>query len=458
MNIPVDKIKKHVLTKLISVLILLILTLCISSGIEAEFGSGPKGFTGRVEINERNSSGAAAAGTSSLITLRQIEQLKKADSYKEVCYSSTMDSMARSRNSFHPVKVVLTDYNYPDFMDMTMLKGAFFTMDVSRYGLDAAVISDELAYRMFASYDIIGNEIYLFNDQKYKIIGIYRNKNSIVSFLGYDGIEKVYVPFTSYPMAEYLPVQTVMVEGGYLDFESFKAHSVESFLSAALKVNTWAYKITDYYSAPALISQFKSALLLLIGLWTIVLLLIKGARLFIKGFTALKSQLKDKYLLELLKSEKIAIAKLVFIAAGTLACIFAILMMVKFKPYIPSEYIPQDNIFDVGFYSEKIKSAIAASNTSHGYVPSEFEIEYKNTLKLSVFFSACALLLFITMASIIRLVKLTGAPVLAILKRVLISFICALIISLIASSICGITFVFPARELLLITIYLTISL
>ncbi len=448
-------IKKHAFLKLTIVLVLFILVLTISSGIEADFNFGPEGFKGRVEIILKDPSGAAAAGN--LITLGHIDELKKEYSDKGVCYSSMMETTARSGNSFRSVKAVLTDYSYTNFMNMSMLKGAFFTRNVCYYGLNAAVISDELAYRLFASYDIIGNDIYLFKDQKFKIIGIYKNKKSIVSLLGYDGIEKVYLPFRSHPMAENLPVQTIAVEDGFLELEIFKAYSVEDYLNAELKVNTWAYKITDYYSAPAQITQFKSTLLFLIGLWAMILLLIKGSKLFIKSFAAIRRRLKDKYLLELLKSDKKAIIKLVLIAAGIFACIIAILMIIKFNPHIPDEYIPQDNIFDMGFYTEKIKSAIAVSNSSHNYIPSEFEIEFKNSLKLSVFLFACSLLLFISTVSRIRLVKLTGAPVLAILKRILISFICALILSLMTALLCGITYIFPARELLLITVFIILQ-
>ena len=95
---------------------MLFLTLSISSGIEAGFNSCPEGFIGRVEINLRNNTPGTGDG---LITLKHIDELKRRYSDEGVSYFSTMNSPVWTDNSFQSAKIILTEYNHINFINIT---------------------------------------------------------------------------------------------------------------------------------------------------------------------------------------------------------------------------------------------------------------------------------------------------------------------------------------------------
>jgi len=57
--------------------------------------------------------------------------------------------------------------------------------------------------------------------------------------------------------------------------------------------------------------------------------------------------------------------------------------LVKFEFYVPSGYLPPDNVFDIGFYIEKIKEMIRQSNSQIkvNYMP--FAAMLQSTLRIA---------------------------------------------------------------------------
>jgi len=99
---------------------------------------------------------------------------------------------------FASVSIVRTDSAYGDTFTLKLTEGTFFHTDAQtmRNGQDA-VISDRLAVTLFAAErDVVGRR-FLLNGKELLVVGVYETKRDILSRLGSDGADTVYVPWYS---------------------------------------------------------------------------------------------------------------------------------------------------------------------------------------------------------------------------------------------------------------------
>lgn len=423
--------------------------------ISSVFSSGYKNdFGGRIEINIKSQS----ENQDRLISYSDVEDLKSYFSSGYVSYMNEMDTLLGVENTGYPVKAVMSGENLDNFSGLNILRGDFFSSDQYENGNKVAVISETLAQKLFTTHNIIGNEINMFGS-KYKIIGLYQNKNSLLSLLTSDGIERVYIPFESFSSNNMqTTVNTVFIKDQGLQDEPFKEYKLESILREQIDINTDSYKINDFYNSSIYTSQPLSAFIFLVGILNICIL-IKYLIKYLKfGLSWFKNQLNSKYFLEVLTKWKLSILLYFLLSAMLIVFIGAVFWIVRFKGGIPYEYIPADNIFDLGFYANKVKEAIYNANSNIGYVPTQHEILFRNNLVCTYVLMVFLIINFIAVMSTIKLDKIVSQSIAKQMVVLFVSLFIGLAVSFVFCLVCGIQYCFPIRKVVVLVLFLSAEL
>lgn len=443
------KIRRFASVKIVLSLTALMFLLTASYCVCAAFASFAGDYTKRVEVNLNGNAEASGAG---LIRLEDTTLLPDVFRNGAVSYSSRVDSYLKGGSYYMPIRAILTDSRYIKFSDAQITRGAYFSEDAYKSGRNVAVISENLAARLFTSLNAIGNEIELFNE-KYTIVGLYREACSIVSLLGLDGVERVYVPFTSRAASGTLPIETLYISDDYVRDDRFRENYVRGNLERWLGLDTRMYRITDFYDTTVMLTQFEDIFIFFIAIWCICILGGFAAAHIRKNAEHIKSCMKDKYPGEFLKAKKLYVFGLLSGFMLLIASMAVIFLVARPHIYIPVEYIPQENIFDLSFYAGRIKSAIIASNSTYGYVPTPLEKYYGSAQIINALILACAVPLFFSAVSGLKLMKAAGSKGLELLKAVIISCVSAFVLSALFSLIGGVGLAFPLKNLAVILVF-----
>jgi putative ABC transport system permease protein len=422
-----------------SLLFFLLITIHnISSGFSSTYKDG---YAGRVEINIKSNHEDQV----NLIKSDDIELLKRDFPSGDVSYLTEMDGVLGVENVGYPVKAVLSGENLDKFSAFTILRGTFFSSDQYKYGKKVAVISETLAQKLFTTNKVIGNQIKILGIN-YKIIGLYQNKNSIISLFAADGMERVYIPFDSIAKSDNQTINTVFISDKVLDYESFRVHKLENIIRDRLTINSNSYKITDFYDGLVFTSQPLSAFIFLIGIFSIYILI----KYFIKylrfGLSYLKNGIESNYFLQILVKWKLRILVFFVVAMMILIFIRAVFWLISFKGIIPYEYIPTDNIFDFGFYADIVKDAIYIANISTGYAPTQLESLFKNNLMIIYMLMLFLIINFLSIISNIKLSKIVSESSAKRMMVLAVSLCIGLIMSFVFCMVSGLKYYFPVRE------------
>ena len=438
------KLQRYSLRKLLilisSLLILIFLINSIVSYIGIEYKNG---YAERIEVNIKSIEGA-----DKLLKCSDLSALKL---YLPTAYFSYMSEQTASittKNKSFAIKSVKSGEGLDKFIGLEMTRGTFFSDEQYKYGRNVAVISEEMAYKIFTTNHVIGNELNI-SGAKYRVIGVYRNENSLLSLFASDGIERVYIPFYSEKSKK---VNTLFIKDEKLEQDSFRVIKLEKILKERLKINTDLYKINDFYNSTVVNTQPLTVFIFLIGILCICILIKYFIKYLSFGFKYLKGGIRDYYFIEMMLKWKIRI--LVFIIGGALIVGFigAIFYIIRFNGFIPYDYIPSENIFDFSFYAKKITTVINGINSDSGYYPTRLELLNSNNLKIIYMLM---LLLVINFISVLSEIKLNRLILQSFKKQIIAlcySFIISLTIAFILCLITGIEFVFPTKGVVILVI------
>jgi len=410
-----DVFRRYAVKKLILSLALVLVLMAVSESVAAEFRSFTNRREGRIEINRNRTMYNDA---SELIRYDHMATLEKKFPEGRVSFSSGMDTTLEFGEYSLPVRVCLTDEAYPDFSGLRIIRGAYFSDKAVKRGRNVAVISRDLAERLFMSLNAVGNEITLLNET-YVIVGLYEPPKTMLALLGSDGTETVYVPFTSYMAYEDLPLDTVSIDDAGLAGAGFKQSMMKDILRKDLGVRAEAYRITDYDKSETMVSQWLALFQFLVALWTLALLLGSAGRILRELKDFVRAGLQEDYLTGFLKKRFVAILSFVGKILGLTGLSAIVVIFAKPRVFIPAQYLPADNIFDIRFYWARIREAIQVSNAMTGYVPTPMEHCFHASLAVGFVLFLLLIPAFLSLGSALRLLKSLAYPV----KRLLLLFL-----------------------------------
>jgi hypothetical protein len=279
--------------------------------------------------------------------------------------------------------------------------------------------------------------------------------------LASDGSERVYIPFNSMINNGSKALNTVFVKDDSLKDKPFRVHTMEETLKECLRLEQNMYRINDFYDNSIYTAQPLSLFVFLVGVLLICLIIKYLIKYFKFGYSNLRNGLKSNYFIEIIIKWKLRIPVFIIGAGLILLIIGVTFLTIRFKGTIPAEYIPVDNIFDFGFYADKLKDAIYKLNSNVGYVPTQMEILFRNNL-LVIYSSVLLLLInFITAMSAIKLNKFTSDSIADQMKAFAVLVASTLIgsaLSFVICLACGIKYAIPVKEMLILIIFLSVKL
>lgn len=267
------------------------------------------------------------------VTVENIEKIQEKISSYGITFCSELEAVKNKGQEFIPV---LTNQNYFKVNNLELAGDGITEKDVKSKNR-VVVIGDDLALKLFFTTDSVGKKIYI-NGLEYTVSGVYKSDNSLIGRLSQDGRQRVYIPCTATESYVNHYVQTIYCEKG--------SHTAVMLEQMGLE----QYYRTDFSEKKMVIKDFEHIIFLMLyvalcavafWLWYKV-----GRHIAIK----IRESLEENYLKQSLKAIPYSYALLALVAVGIPALLAFIFAWWDFSIYIPGEYIPYDNIFDVEYY------------------------------------------------------------------------------------------------------------
>jgi putative ABC transport system permease protein len=378
-------IKKILKLRLIINLIILILLILLGIYLDLNLNKNVSNVLEYKKIN--TSSNTSNNG----ITFEDLNKLKKQytklifTGYKEVI-SNIQNKYGNSPSKAIKTKIVLIDENYLNLYPYKILAGGKFNSLSIKNGEKVAVISDVMAADLFKSIKVIGDTITL-NNEKYRIVGVYKENQSLTYEESEDGYERVYIPYSSYTIVD-------KTQNLFLDVFTTKETTQMSYkninndLTKTLGQNFSSYKMVNYTILKNMVFQYMKILCFLIGI-CVIIFIIKIILQYLKNIVVFfREKFQTNYFKDILINYKkeliISFSKVVLL----LISIIMIFNLIKFNVVIEDKYLPTDNIFDVPYYTKTILDDIKLSNAGEqGFnnVYNEYVSNINNIEKLIFF-------------------------------------------------------------------------
>lgn len=411
-----------------------------------------KGYSGRVEINVKNN----FTKQDKLIRSRNLENLKLSYPSGVISYMNEQDTVIQTKNTAYAAKAVLSGENFIDFSGLEILRGKFFNSDQLEYGNRVAVISDKMAQKLFMTHHVIGNGIFI-SGVKYKVIGLYRSKTSLLSELASDGVERVYIPFYSLSKSSAETVNTVYIRDKSLEETPFKEKIVSQTLKERLEAAPELYEIKDFYNINTYTTQPLSTFIFFIGISCIGFIIKCFLKLLEFGILCFKRALENDYLLRALTRNSARI--LLFLVSAAAFVISAIMLFraVSFKGAIPYKFIPADNIFDFSFYAKQFNDSVHSMNNSAGYAPTQLEMLARYGLLMIYILMLLLIINFISVLSAFKLNKIAGAAFAGQMLYLAVSPVIGSGLALAFCLVCGIGYDIPVKGMFILVLFFTAS-
>lgn len=443
------KIIRHALNRIVLSFTLLLVLFIASSCISTSFALFSGDNTKRVELNLDRSKNVDNA---ELITIDNIKAIFNRYGKGTVSFSSLVSSIIANGSVYLPAQVEMTGSSYMKFSDIRMTRGTYFSEDAYKNGRNVVVISEQIATKLFMGTDVVGNEVELMGEA-YRIVGIYKDKVSILSLMGSDGMDRVYVPYTSFSSAHIMPVETIFINDDALREERFRENVLSNYLKKRMHIDASLYKVIDYYNTPVELRQMADVFVFFIAILCIFIVFRFIMIYLKKNSVYIKNCLRDKYLAQFLRTKVVYICIFSFGIVLLVMLVYGILYVARPNVYIPDKFIPQENIFDLGFYMDIVKSMIYASNSTYGYVPTQLENYFANAQLLSTLLLICVIPALFSLVSGMKLLKLANSSSKFFAKAFMLSCIFAIALTELLSFVSGLSLAFSIKNLAIIFLF-----
>lgn len=296
------------------------------------------------------------------------------------------------------IKIALVDEDYASIYKHELLMGNFPDTDAVKKGKAYAVISDQLALKLFMSLDIVGNEIELLS-RKYIVAGVYKRRNSILWSLCGDGYDRVFIPYTSIGNHSEMPVDIVAL----LKIADQSMYDIKAKLETIIENKMPSYKIIDHLASDAVSRQYFDLLIFIIGMAAIFYSVMFSIKYTMSTIRLFKEKANSYYISSLLRVDVRRVISNLSVIIICCAGVVFIANAIRFKFFIADKYIPDDNIFDLKFYIGAAVKDIMISNAYKINVYSLFEHYYRNILHIEIYCTLLITTLFIASHEIYKL-------------------------------------------------------
>lgn len=245
------------------------------------------------------------------------------------------------------VELALTNDTYDDIMNLNLRYGNYFKMNPLAELNRVIVISEQLAFKLYHTYDAVGKTV-IINDVEYTVCGVYLANQSLLSRLSSSNKERIYIPYMNIPEFDKLPIKQLYIKNEESKFIQGMIQSVESPNNKTIMYDS----VTDYRNIKKLIKQALHISIFTLGLNILAFIcyvLIKKAKLSYNQYR--------------LTDDKKNLFINCGICLGYVLGMIIIFIVIKFQFFIPTTMLPTDNIFDFKFYLDEIIHLVQQKNS-----------------------------------------------------------------------------------------------
>ena len=203
--------------------------------------------------------------------------------------------------------------------------------------LKVAIIGSSLALKLFFTTDAVGKKICIDGNQ-YTICGVICENESLINKFSTDDKQRVYVPYTTSENYGDRTVDMIVYDNSVYTGAIVEQMDLPQYYSVNLNEKNQT------------LSSFEHILYLAIFIGFSIIALKLWYRFSRKFFEEIKENLKLNYFLKSLKNIPLKYVALVLVFAGIPAVLLIAFNICDFSIFIPSKYIPNDNIFDISNY------------------------------------------------------------------------------------------------------------
>lgn len=304
------------------------------------------------------------------LQLQDAEQLAKKWSPQGIAYSAEAQEKVLAGSSSVLADVFGVSGNYNQFASFSMKTGSSITQQAVDEHSRIAVLSEWTADKLFRSASVIGKEIELYG-AKFTIIGVYDDRDSLLMQLGDDGIADVWIPVTAMldlrQESRIGHIELAVKPEGTIRAETEAANALR-----AIGINPAEFRINNEVLAHRQLAQLPNLLLFVCGIAAIYLLGRLMLRLWREQIKSIQHQHLTEDLPDIVKHQRYKLLTCLFASAVMAACAAWIWQHIRFRFYISPEWLPEQ-LIEVSFYLEKLKSVWQQQAAQAGYIPSAQE-------------------------------------------------------------------------------------
>ncbi|MBQ7386043.1 MAG: ABC transporter permease [Ruminococcus sp.] len=323
------------------------------------------------------------------ITVSYFDKISKRVRTKHYSFTSETEAVTLKGEKVIPV---YTTCNYFELLNQP-LNGKSFTEDDQTALKKKIIISDTLSLKLYLNTDAVGRILEL-NGEEYVVCGVFNESNNLIDKFAKDGKERIFLPYTLAENPENLPVHTIVY-----DTRTTSAGVIE-------QMNTPQYHFTSLAEKAKVINCIKHIVFLIIYAVSAVVLMYLWYKICAKLLKEIGENLKKNYFLKSFLSVPFKYIAFVITVLAIPALLVFVFIKADFSIFIVSKYIPYDNLFDIGYYLEKLCEDAQYMNTL-ALVGDTYRINlYSDTFSVCLWIGAIFLIfLIITVILLLTLLK-----------------------------------------------------
>ena len=320
----------------------------------------------KVLVSVRNQIDREGRNSFSMEDVNRLKEELSTEEINRIAQSGLVHTPVTAGSTTLPVRLTGTDHKYPMFNRLTLEEGSFFTQKHEEEGAMVAVIDSQLAREIFNTLNVAGKTFDLYGSV-FTITGVVKKDTSILGKLTDDGLPDVYIPASvMLELDTTAAITTLQIKTDHASTPDVNTDMVSSALRQTGK-DPSSYKIDDYNLKLVLMEQLPFIYVFILGILSILILLAHVKNLLIKLFVRIKNGCRTDYFSNVIKCNKGILGACLLETALAFTGIALIWAGIRFKLYIPPEYIP-DELINVSYYSDLIKAKIQDGMQNMGYV------------------------------------------------------------------------------------------
>ncbi|MGN0502745.1 MAG: ABC transporter permease [Ruminococcus sp.] len=303
------------------------------------------------------------------LTISDIEKLIGRISDNGIAFCCEYDEIKINEET---VSVVLVNENYLDIMNVS--KDGIADENAGNKE-KVAVISNQLALKLFFTVQAENKDLNIFG-KAFKITDVYNNSSDFINEISKDGKERIYIPYTCSENYSNINVESI----------AFSNNSPSAPLIEQMDLSQ--YHSVDFSEKSKVIHTFEHMLCFCFFAGFSIIALRIWYFLCRKYFSEIKNNLKENYFLKSINSIPQKYLLTILVGIGTPLVLLVIFSCSDFSVYIASEYIPNDNIFDVSHYLNAIIENANLSNSIALTGDNYLSVLYSNTFEIIIWLFA----------------------------------------------------------------------